>query len=104
MDQIIATGGLTVTLEAMLNHPVLKKGGVLASLTDTWPHMTVDPCFCPRIGYKARKAGVIQVLVLVAAFTKAETRPEWTPMLHLSDNHVIVDIIHVSNHALQVLS
>jgi len=84
MDQIIAANGLTVTMEAMLNHPVLKKDIDELSFTRS----TSQPDTMVRAGLNLlrkmilndahgyeerrvtlRKAGVLQVLVpVVAAF------------------------------------
>ena len=103
MDEIIATDGLTVTMEAMLNHPVLKKDEV--SLTTKlkvepdeviqrgleliWK-MTVDAAQ----GYEERrvtlrKAGVLGVLPpVVAAFTEAEIKAGMHPDAEVQNNKV----------------
>jgi len=85
VDQIIADGGLTVAMEAMLNHPVLKKDEL--SIPTGYEPDQVIRCGLnllymmthdSRPGYKERrvtfrKAGVLGVLPpVVAAFTKAE--------------------------------
>jgi hypothetical protein len=86
MDEIIATDGLTVTMEAMLNHPVLKKDEI-SFPTGYEPDQVIqrgldllwkmaDCRHAP--GYEERrvtlrKAGVLGVLPpVVAAFTEAE--------------------------------
>jgi len=105
MDQMIAADGLTVTMEAMLNHPVLKKDEV--SLTTKlkvepdeviqrgleliWK-MTVDAAQ----GYEERrvtlrKAGVLGVLPPVVAafeFTKAEIEAGMHPDARVQNNKV----------------
>ena len=85
MDRIIAADGLTVTMEAMLNHPVLKKDEIFLP-TGHEPDDVIQRglrllwkmTHGSRPGYKERrvtlrKAGVLGVLPpVVAAFTKAE--------------------------------
>jgi hypothetical protein len=85
MDRIIAAGGLAVTMEAMLNHPVVKKDEI-SFTTGFQPDAVIQfglallfrmtdeaaPGHEERRG-TLRKAGVLQVLVpVVAAFAKAE--------------------------------
>jgi hypothetical protein len=85
MDQIIAAGGLTVAMEAMLNHPVLKKDEL--SIPTMYEPDQVIRCGLTLLfrmtdeaapGHQERrvtlrKAGVLGVLPpVVAAFTKAE--------------------------------
>ena len=85
MDRIIAAGGLTVAMEAMLNHPVLKKGEISFptsyepdsviryGLHLLWKMTRDDTPGQEERRETLRKAGVLQVLVpVVAAFTKAE--------------------------------
>ena len=101
MDRIIAAGGLAVTMEAMLNHPVLKKD----ELSDP---IKFQPDQVIRHGLKLlwrmadeaapghqerrvtlRKAGVLQVLVpVVAAFTKPEIEAGMKPDAQVFDNKV----------------
>ena len=101
IDQIIAVDGLTVTMEAMLNHPVLKKDelssprsyepddliqvglNLLNTMTDE-----AAPGHEERRG-TLRKAGVLQVLVpVVAAFAKAEIEAGMKPDVRLFGNKV----------------
>ena len=85
MDQIIASDGLTVTMEAMLNHPVLKKDEISIPIeveTDfviqrglnlLWTLTDDDAQGYGERRLTLRKAGVLGVLPpVVAAFTKAE--------------------------------
>jgi len=89
VDRIIAAGdpagGLSVIMEAMMNHPVLKKDEISA-LHTLKPDkvITIGVAFLLVMSsddvrgheerrVRLRKAGVLQVLVpVVAAFTKAE--------------------------------
>jgi len=102
MDQIIAADGLTVTMEAMLNHPVLKKDELSIPTTEVEPDeviqrgleliwkMTVDDAQ----GYEERrlalrKAGVLGVLPpVVAAFTEAEIEAGMHPDARVQNNKV----------------
>ena len=92
MDRIIAAGGLTVTIEAMLNHPVLKKDE-LSFPADCEPddvirhglHLLFKMTHEYAPGHEERrvtlrKAGVLQALVpVVAAFAKAEIEAGMKP-------------------------
>jgi hypothetical protein len=111
MEQIIASNGLTVTMEAMLNHPVLKKDEISfptghrdaptarGEVNDVIQHglkllwmMTLDAAQ----GYEERrvtlrKAGVLGVLPpVVAAFTEfeAEIKAGMHPDAEVYDNKV----------------
>jgi len=92
MDQIIAAGGLTVAMEAMLNHPVLKKDEL--SIPTMYEPDQVIRCGLTLLfrmtdeaapGHQERrvtlrKAGVLGVLPpVVAAFTKAEIKAGTKP-------------------------
>jgi hypothetical protein len=101
MDQIIAADGLTVTMEAMLNHPVLKKDEISVTIK-TEPDeviqyglnliwlLTHDAAH----GYEERrltlrKAGVLGVLPpVVAAFTEAEIEAGMHPDARVHNNKV----------------
>ena len=85
MDQIIAAGGLSVLMEAMLNHPVLKNDEISIPTAFKPDHVIQYGLnLLHMMTYEAtpgheerrvtlRKAGVLQVLVpVVAAFTEAE--------------------------------
>ena len=123
MDRIIAADGLTVTMEAMLNHPVLKKDELSFTTGHEPDHVIRDglDLFWKMTyegvqGYDApgheerrvtlRKAGVLQVLVpVVAAFTKAEIEPGMKPDAQVFGNKVktsfqVVDFL-VGNDRLQ---
>jgi len=102
MDQVIAAGGLTVTMEAMLNHPVLKKDEI-SHTTKVEPDavtqrglnllwvLTLDDAE----GYEERwvtlrKAGVLGVLPpVVAAFTKAEIEAGMHPDAEVHSDKVM---------------
>ena len=101
MDEIIATDGLTMTMEAMLNHPVLKKNEisvptkvepdeVIQDGLDLLRRLTLDAAQ----GYEERrltlrKAGVLGVLPpVVAAFTEAEIEAGMHPDAEVHDNKV----------------
>jgi len=99
MDQVIAADGLTVTMEAMLNHPVLKKDEISFTtghepdsvirdgLHLLWKMTDDDAAGHEERRVTLRKAGVLQVLVpVVAAFTKAEIKAGTKP--DVSNNKV----------------
>jgi len=101
IDQIIAADGLTVTMEAMLNHPVLKKDE-LSLPTKLKPDAVIQYglTLLWRLSHDAaqgyeerrltlRKAGVLGVLPpIVAAFTKAEIKAGMHPDARVHDNKV----------------
>ena len=101
MDRIIAAGGLTVTMEAMLNHPVLKKDEI-SFTTGHEPDAVVqngvillykmaddDAAGHEERRVTLRKAGVLQALVpVVAAFTKAEIEAGMAPEVAAYSNKV----------------
>ena len=92
MDRIIAAGGLTVAMEAMLNHPVLKKDEISVATSYEPDHviryglnLLYMMTRTSQSGHEERrvtlrKAGVLQALVpVVAAFTKAEIEAGMKP-------------------------
>jgi len=101
MDQIIASDGLTVTMEAMLNHPVIKKDEISVPTaiepddviklgpTLLWL-LTLDGAQgCEERRLTLRKAGVLGVLPpVVAAFTKAEIKAGMHPDAGVPNNKV----------------
>ena len=101
MDQIAAAGGLTLVLEAMMNHPVIKKDeipdvevrmadGVIKGGMSLLFHMTKDGPGAEERRITLRKAGVLQVLVpVVAAYTNAEIEAGMHPEAGLSFNKVL---------------
>ena len=101
MDRIIAADGLTVTMEAMLNHPVLKKDEISIptlyepdSVIRDGLNLLWKMTYEGVQGYEERrvtlrKAGVLQALVpVVAAFTKAEIEAGMHPDAKVYDNKV----------------
>jgi hypothetical protein len=101
MDQIIAAGGLTVTMEAMLNHPVLKKDEISVptnlkpdeviqrGLNLLWVLTLDDAQGYEERRVTLRKAGVLGVLPpVVAAFTKAEIEAGMHPDARAHNNKV----------------
>jgi hypothetical protein len=101
MDRIIAADGLTVTMEAMLNHPVLKKDE-LSVPTKVAPdeviqyglnlllRLTDDAAQgCKERRRTLRKTGVLGVLPpVVAAFTEAEIDAGMHPDAEVQNNKV----------------
>jgi len=101
MDRIIAAGGLTVAMEAMLNHPVLKKDEISIptlyepdsvirdGLNLLWKMTYDDTAGHEERRLTLRKAGVLGVLPpVVAAFTKAEIEAGMKPDAEVFDDKV----------------